>query len=245
MIPVAGSVFGQGRGEDTQGGQRPAQPQRAGGGELDFHQDPVVGQQGRAAAAKAQVQLPGAPADVGVEGDPQLRIVDARQRGALIGEKDLRLRPVHLLEPENLPADLPGGVIGHQIVEKRLGQTGLQTDAALVDHAPVLLFQLREHRVPFAGGAVAAKPQLFLINRLLQRGADQPVVRRVVIETGNRIPAVFVGPAMLLQDLRQVLLLGGGEEILLLVTGKGVGTDFSIAMPPFWPSIYTASLKGT
>jgi hypothetical protein len=60
-------------------------------------------------------------------------------------------------------------------------------DAALVDHASNFFFQFHEHIVPVPGGAVAAQAELFLVHGLFQRGADEVVARRVIVETLQRV----------------------------------------------------------
>ena len=64
---------------------------------------------------------------------------------------------------------------------------------ALVNYALIFLFYLDKAGRTVTRHAVGPQPQLFLIHRLLKRGAYQAAVGGVVIKTAYPAPAVAVG----------------------------------------------------
>lgn len=67
-----------------------------------------------------------------------------------------------------------------------------QCDAALIHNALVFLFQLEKHLAARLGHAVAAQPQLFLVRRLFERSADEPVIGRIVIYIADGALAMLI-----------------------------------------------------
>ena len=67
-----------------------------------------------------------------------------------------------------------------------------QCDAALIHNALVFLFQLEKRLAARLGHAVAAQPQLFLVRRLFERGADEPVIGRIVIYIADGALAMLI-----------------------------------------------------
>ncbi len=67
-----------------------------------------------------------------------------------------------------------------------------QRDAALIHNALVFLFQLEKHLAARLGHAIAAQPQLFLVRRLFERGADEPVIGRIVIYIADGALAMLI-----------------------------------------------------
>ena len=85
-----------------------------------------------------------------------------------------------MLAERGAPGDkLPGGVLR-------------QRDAPLVDDALVFLFEFEKHLAARGRDAVAAQPQLFLVSRLFERGADEPVIGRIIIYVADGAVAVLV-----------------------------------------------------
>ena len=67
-----------------------------------------------------------------------------------------------------------------------------QRDAALIHNALVFLFELEKHLAARLGHAVAAQPQLFLVRRLFERGADEPIIGRIVIYIADGALAMLI-----------------------------------------------------
>ena len=75
VLLITGAVFGEGHGPGSRPVQQMAEPQGAGAGDLDLHQHLVRPQQGCAVVPQAQVQGGVPPAQAGVKGDAQLRVL--------------------------------------------------------------------------------------------------------------------------------------------------------------------------
>lgn len=192
MVAVAGSILGERGGEHLLLGQQAAEPQRTDAGEFDLHQNHIGIGDGRSVVAQPEIQLRIPPAQVGIKGDAQLRLIDPRKGQPVIGDEHPRLGAVALLEPPDFLPDLAEAAVRQLPRQKGRGLVGPHGDAALIHHAVILFLQLHEHPAVLARHAVAADAELFLIHRLLQRGADQPPVRRIIINVADGICAVGV-----------------------------------------------------
>ena len=166
MLAVAGAVFGKGCGPRAGLRERPAQPERAGVGGLELHENPVVSEQRRAAVTRREREMIRAPADPRVECHAQTRLRDPGKGRPVIGDEHTRLRAVHPLEPADLAGNLPRNA--HLAAQERVRARRREGDAALIDDAADLFLQLHEHTSVRCGRAVAAHAELFLIIGLFQ-----------------------------------------------------------------------------
>ena len=88
---------------------------------------------------------------------------------------------------KNLP--VAAGLPARQIAERvAVGHT----HPALIHNALRFLFDFGEDHAPVLGNAVAAQPQLFLVRRLFERGADEPVIGRIVIYIADGALAMLI-----------------------------------------------------
>ena len=92
----------------------------------------------------------------------------------------------------DLPADLPVLAERGASGDKFPGGVLRRRDAALIHNALVFLFQLEKHLAARLGHTVAAQPQLFLVRRLFERGADEPVIGRIVIYIADGALAMLI-----------------------------------------------------
>ena len=92
----------------------------------------------------------------------------------------------------DLPADLPVLAERGAPGDKLPGDVLRQRDAPLVDDALVFLFEFEKHLAARGRDAVAAQPQLFLVSRFFERGADEPVIGRIIIYIADGAVAVLV-----------------------------------------------------
>jgi len=76
--------------------------------------------------------------------------------------------------------------------EKRLHVLDARCDAALIDDAVELLLELDEDLAVLLRHAVAAHAQLFLIDGLFERRANQAVVVGIIINVADGVLAVRV-----------------------------------------------------
>ena len=95
---------------------------------------------------------------------------------------------------------------------------------ALVNHASAFFLKLDKNGIAVPGNPVAAQPQLFLIGRLFDRGADQPVVIGVIIDIADGVPAVLVDGHPVREHPAQGVKLSGFQQIFLFRPFKG-GND--------------------
>lgn len=124
-----------------------------------------------------------------------------------------------MLEPVDLVQDLPvavGALPGKEVFPALLQ---LHIDPALVDDALVLFLEFQKDRaLRVLGDAVAAQPQLFFVDRLFQRGANQLEIVGIKIDAADGVQPVLVQLHPLLDSLPHHAVLLGGEQILLLVS---------------------------
>ena len=220
VLLITGAVFGEGHGPGSRPVQQMAEPQGAGAGGLDLHQHLVRPQQGRALVPQAQVQIGVPPAQAGVEGDAQLRVLPPGKGRAVIADEDFRLGVIEGLEPADLPPDLAEAVRLQLSRQQGTDQRGGGGDAPLIDHAVELLFDLYKDLAVRGGHAIAAHPQLLLIYGLFQTGPDEPPVGGVVIDVADGVFPVLVGDHMGLHARQHHPQLGGGEHVFLFIPLK-------------------------
>ena len=172
--------------------------------------------------AQPEIQLRIPPAQVGIKGDAQLRLIDPREGQPVIGDEHPRLGAVVPLEPADFLPDLAEAAVRQLTRQKGRGLVGPHGDAALIHHAVILFLDLDKDAPAIRRDAVAAHAQLFLIRRLFERRADEPPVVRIIIEAADRVAAVHVAPDVRCDALEQSRLLLRREKILLLIACKAV-----------------------
>ena len=123
-------------------------------------------------------------------------------------------------KPVDLPADLifrTGTAASRQVIQ-RLPR--FQGGSPLVDHALVFFLQLHKHAVTIGRNAIAAHPQLFLIDGFIQRGPNQLEIRGIVIEVTNGIASVLVRLHVRGQSGPDLLILFEIQQIFLFISLK-------------------------
>lgn len=124
-----------------------------------------------------------------------------------------------MLEPIDLVQDLPvavGALPGKEVFAALLQ---LYIDPALVNDALVLFLEFqKDWALRVLEDAVAAQPQLFFVDRLFQRGANQLEIVGIKIDAADGVQPVLVQLHPLLDSLPHHAVLLGGEQILLLVS---------------------------
>ena len=106
--------------------------------------------------------------------------------------------------------------------QERRRVRGRERDAALIDHAGILFLDLGKDPIAVLRYAVAAHAQLFFIDRLFERRADEPPVVRVIIEVADRVALVHITLDMGRDACEQSRLLRRREKVLLFVARKAV-----------------------
>ena len=193
------------------------QPDRGGARDLDLHQNRLRGEERFAVVAGAQVQRPVPPPQVRVKGDPQLRVLPSRKGGPIIGNEHLGRRVIAAHKPVDLPANLIFPLRRGPVVDVRYRVSGGHHRAAFIDYAVIFLFQLYKYLIPVAGNAVTAHPQLFLVDRLLQRRADQPEIIGVIIDVADGVAAELVGAHMVFHTRQHPGELDRRQHILFFI----------------------------
>ena len=156
-------------------------------------------------------------AQVRVEGQPKLFLLDPRPCLAVIGDERLRSRLIELQEPVDLTADLAAVSLACalQVADRFLRLHG---DTAFVYDAVILLFTFDENVVAAVRHAVAAQTQLFLINRPLNRRADQVEVFGIIVDVADRILRVRVRRHIERHPLPHRPVLRRRQQVFLFVT---------------------------
>ena len=117
-----------------------------------------------------------------------------------------------MLEPVDLVQDLPvavGTLPGKEVFPAFLQ---LHIDPALVDDALVFFLEFQKDRaLRVLGDAVAAQPQLFFVDRLFQRGANQLKIVGIKIDAADGVQPVLVRLHSLFYSLPHRAVLLGGE----------------------------------
>ena len=192
------------------------QPQRHRAGDLDLHQMGVLRQElfTLGFALKADVVVP--RGDLAVKGDPQLRVVVADQRDAVIADVSLGEEAIAADHVVDLDRDVADQIRGQLAgLDVAVGVVAGHRDPALVDNALVLFLDLKEDEAVFFGRAVGAEPQLFLVGGFFQRGLDQLVIRVVKVDVADVALIKAVGMHMRAEALHQVFVLLLRQHIFL------------------------------
>ena len=87
------------------------------------------------------------------------------------------------------------------------------SDPALIDDTGIFFLDFQKNSVPITGDAIAADPELFLIDWLFQTGPDQLPIGGVIIKIAEGVTAVAVRREIGQQVLQQHLLLVGMQPV--------------------------------
>ena len=164
--------------------------------------------------AKIQIVIP--PPQICVKCNTQFLVFNARQSHAVVGNKNFGFRLVCFEEPVDLPANLIlllRRCLARQIAD-RLGAG--QHDPPLIDHMVKLLFDFHKDFFIICRDPVTTKPQLFLIDRFLQRGSNQFKIVRIIIDVADGIASVLICLHVGCHAVKQSVIPGGIQKIFFL-----------------------------
>ena len=123
------------------------------------------------------------------------------------------LRPVAGLKLGDLRADLPRRTDRKVLRQQPDSILDRGSDPVLIDDTGIFFLDFQKNSVPITGDAIAADPELFLIDRLFQTGPDQLPIGGVIIKITESVTAVAVRREIGPHLLQQHLLLVGMQPV--------------------------------
>ena len=144
----------------------------------------------------------------------------AVERGSVVADEHSRTEvAVTLHRVVDLPHDL--GVVGQLAVVEVIHRLCIsQRLTSFVDNAAVLLFQLEEHVAVRLWCGIAAESELFLVDGLIHRVADQEKIVGVEVKAAHGAFAVLVGLDVAFDQPEQRFSLLEGDDIFNLCSFK-------------------------
>ena len=118
----------------------------------------------------------------------------------------------------------------------------------LVYDAAILFLQFHKHHVARLWHAIAAHAQFFLIDRFIQRSADQAVIRRIQIDAQHRSFSIRVHRDARPGDGHKPLVLFLTKQKFLFIAFKRIlhpATSLQRTMFSTWPEFNTGTLMKT
>ena len=225
FTPVSLAVFRKAAAVDPPGGENLGEPQRDRVLYLDLQDRPALRQERDAVERAVEREILHAVARVFIDRQTQIAVRLVISRAVIDDETARRERVVMAAEGADLAEDLSLAKF-LAACEKALHAADRALYAALVDRVEGLALELEENRRVAARQPVGAQAQFFLEDRLFQTLADQPAVRRVVVERDDRGQPEGVRHHMPDEPCAEIRRLLRVQQIFYLVPlhhGDGVG----------------------